>query len=116
MQNRYRDFITSIDSDVFHFFAISYIFKFIIIQTILIMHTQKRTMTSEYQFINIGSFSDTFQANFAKEILLSNGITCRIVGDAFQIIETSPAQKISLEINSEDFLKAKELLEIYFEL
>ncbi|NLD99272.1 MAG: DUF2007 domain-containing protein [Fibrobacter sp.] len=80
------------------------------------MHTQKRTMTSEYQFINIGSFSDTFQANFAKEILLSNGITCRIVGDAFQIIETSPAQKISLEINSEDFLKAKELLEIYFEL
>jgi len=72
-------------------------------------------VNEDEKLIQIGAFSDSFQANFAKEILLSNNIHCRVVGDAFQMIELYPTLKISIQIHQKDLLMAKELLSIYFE-
>jgi hypothetical protein len=73
-------------------------------------------MGIDENLIHIGSFKDSLQANMAKEILQSNNISCRIVGDAFQIIEILPASKISLQIHHKNLMQARELLDIFFNI
>lgn len=68
------------------------------------------------EFIKIGSFTDTFQANMAKEILQSNGISCVVSGDEFRIFDFSSKDNtpIQLIINRSDRDNAQELLTVYF--
>lgn len=64
--------------------------------------------------LEIGDFSDYFQAMLAKDILESNGIHCIITGVTFSIIEANPDNKIRLIINKEDYAKSQELLSSFF--
>jgi len=68
------------------------------------------------EFIKIGSFIDVFQANMAKEILLSNGISCVITGDEFRIFDfpSKDNTPVQLIINRNDKDNAQELLMLYF--
>ncbi len=64
--------------------------------------------------VEIGGFSDYFQAMLAKDILESNDIHCIITGVNFSIIEVNPDTKIKLIINKEDYAKSQELLASFF--
>lgn len=64
--------------------------------------------------LEIGDFSDYFQAMLAKDILESNGIHSVITGVNFSIIETNPDTKIRLIISKEDYAKSQELLASFF--
>jgi hypothetical protein len=64
--------------------------------------------------IEIGSFTDYFQATLAKEILESNGVHCIITGVNLSIIDTTSETKIKLIINKDDLNKAEELLSSFF--
>jgi hypothetical protein len=68
------------------------------------------------EFIKIGSFIDVFQANMAKEILLSNGISCVVTGDEFRIFDfpSKDNTPVQLIINRNDKDNAQELLMLYF--
>ncbi len=68
------------------------------------------------QFIKIGSFNDSFQANMAKEILQSNGISCVVTGDEFKLFQPSSEdlKPIQLIINTNDKAAAEELLVVFF--
>lgn len=72
-------------------------------------------MNSEKNLIKIGTFSDAFQANMAKEILQSNGINCIITGDEFRLFDRSADhQPIQLLVNETDQKSAEELLAVFF--
>jgi hypothetical protein len=64
--------------------------------------------------IEIGSFTDYFQATLAKEILDSNEIHCIITGVNLSIIDITTETKIKLIINKNDLDKAEELLASFF--
>lgn len=64
--------------------------------------------------IEIGAFTDYFQATLAKEILDSNGVHCIITGVNLSIIDTTAETKIKLIINKNDLSKAEELLSSFF--
>lgn len=64
--------------------------------------------------IEIGAFSDYFQATLAKEILESNEIHCIITGVNLSIIDIAAETKIKLIINKDDLDKAEELLASFF--
>lgn len=64
--------------------------------------------------IEIGSFTDFFQATLAKEIFESNEIHCIITGVNLSIIDTTTESKIKLIINKDDLSKAEELLASFF--
>ena len=84
---------------------------------LLIIACRKRDMDSKQnEFIKIGSFIDTFQANMAKEILQSNGISCVVTGDEFRLFDFSAENNtpVQLIVNSKDKDIAQELLVLYF--
>lgn len=72
--------------------------------------------SNQDEFIKISSFNDSFQANMAKEILQSNGISCVVTGDEFKLF--TPASEdlvpIQLIINTNDKAAAEELLALFF--
>lgn len=73
-------------------------------------------MNIQNNFLKIGIFYDSFQANMAKEILQSNGISCILTGDEFKLfdISSTDCNPIQLVINCNDQKKAKELLDVFF--
>lgn len=72
--------------------------------------------SKQNEFIKIGSFADAFQANMAKEILQSNGISCVVTGDEFRLFDFSSKDNIPVQliINRNDKDIAQELLVLYF--
>jgi hypothetical protein len=71
---------------------------------------------NQSEFIKIGSFIDVFQANMAREILQSNGISCVVTGDEFRLFDFSSKDNIPVQliINRNDKDIAQELLVLYF--
>ncbi len=63
--------------------------------------------------VEIGTFTDYFQATLAKEILESNNVHCIITGINLNMLDNSET-KISLIINKDDFNKAELLLASFF--
>lgn len=66
--------------------------------------------------IKIGTFTDSLQANMAKEILISNGIDCVVTGDEFKMFNllSDNSKPVQLIINSKDKTAAEELLVLFF--
>jgi len=80
------------------------------------IETQEDMDSKQNEFIKIGSFADAFQANMAKEILQSNGISCVVTGDEFKLFDFSAENNtpVQLIINRNDEETAQELLVLYF--
>ncbi len=92
-------------------------YYFILVYTFLQADRNRENMDSNHnEFIKIGSFIDIFQANMAKEILQSNGISCVVTGDEFRLFDFSPEDNIPVQliINRNDKDTAQELLILHF--
>lgn len=63
--------------------------------------------------VEIGIFTDYFQATLAKEILESNNISCIITGINLNILDNREV-KISLIVNKDDYIEAEQLLGSFF--
>jgi hypothetical protein len=63
--------------------------------------------------VEIGTFTDYFQATLAKEILESNNVHCIITGINLNMLDKSET-RISLIINKDDFNEAEQLLASFF--
>lgn len=112
-----RHFAKTYLAQVFFKYMISENVLFFPCLNLLPADTNRENMDSNHnEFIKIGSFIDIFQANMAKEILQSNGISCVVTGDEFRLFDFSPEDNIPVQliINRNDKDTAQELLILHF--
>ena len=66
------------------------------------------------EYTDVGDFDDRLRADFAKEILESNNISCIILGRSQGLLDFNTLTMIRLRISKQDEKSALELLEVFF--